>query len=145
MGKTGTSALQKFFSELNSRDVVYPVINETGHQNIEVLFREYDSVGRGIKSNVSEESYSKFRSDFKEKFECKLKGDTDILISAEYLFNFTVNEIASLRSFLESHDVNEFKVIAYVRAPEKFYLSALQQRLNDVVNQNHTTQLSRFL
>tara|TARA_Y100000296_G_C5156992_1_gene249673 strand:+ start:308 stop:1345 length:1038 start_codon:yes stop_codon:yes gene_type:complete len=129
MGKTGSSAIQEFFTKLNNEKVLYPVISETGHQNIEVLFREYESVGRGIKSNVSEGLYSKFKSDFKEKLESELKTGTDVLISAEYLFNFTVKEVASLRSYLELHNINEFKVIAYVRAPEKFYLSALQQRL----------------
>lgn len=129
MGKTGSSAIQKFFSEINSETVVYPIINETGHQTIEVLFREYDSTGRGIKSNVPEEDYATYKSDFRKSFESALETGKDLLISAEYLFNFTNSEIANLRSYLESYDFNDFKIVAYVRAPEKFYLSALQQRL----------------
>jgi hypothetical protein len=132
-GKTGTSAIQTALSSFQ-QDInlfTYPILEGVGHQNIEVLFREEGELNRGIVSSFKSgrRSYNSYFEWYKSNLDAMLSGSNNIVISSEFFFRFKPEEVEKVKSYFEDHGFNQFLVCAYIRAPDSYYLSFIQQQL----------------
>lgn len=129
-GKTGTSSIQNALYLNNEHfDFTYPVVSGNGHQNIDSLFKNYHQVSRSVKSKCSKDNYKKFKDNFRKRFISNIDCNKNLVLSSEYLFDFSEGEVKELKDFLNKMGFSEFKIIVYLRSPSSFYLSFIQQRL----------------
>lgn len=63
----------------------------------------------------------------KKRFE-SLLGE-NLVISSEYLFSFSSEEIMMLKEYLLSKGYTDFLIVLYLREPESYYKSFIQQRV----------------
>ncbi|MGM1054156.1 MAG: hypothetical protein ACQEXO_17470 [Pseudomonadota bacterium] len=131
-GKTGTSSIQSALYEYEKKGVGtvrYPVVYGKGHQSIEVLFKDFGSITRGLKQKFAKRSdYENFKKSFdtslSECLECN-----NVILSSDFLFHFSFLEVADFRRYLEDKGFNDFKVVVYFREPADYYLSYVQQKI----------------
>jgi hypothetical protein len=133
-GKTGSTAIQKALAAYESSDhncSIYPVIENTGHQNIDILFKDENRVNRGLKSSFvsGRRKYDKYKNWFQQKMNSSLSDARNIVISSEFLFGFSRSEIALFKEYLDSFGFEECCVFCYVRDYVSYYLSFLQQQV----------------
>jgi hypothetical protein len=127
-GKTGTSSLQEALLESEKLKINkyfrYPVIEDKGHQAIEVLFKDYERVSRGLKSRFKSdnEEYREFVDNFFVALNHYAESG-NILLSSEFMFSFNELEVKSLKQYLEDKGFSDFKIVVYLRAPASYYLS----------------------
>ncbi|MDO6460996.1 hypothetical protein Q4485_09835 [Granulosicoccaceae sp. 1_MG-2023] len=130
-GKTGTSSIQSALFEMERRGGAcfkYPIVHGKGHQSLEILFKKYQRVSRGVRSKLDKAgSYD----ELKKTYESVLSRcfDGDVLLSSELLFSFNLEEVKIFRSYLEMQGVDDFKVVVYLRHPASYYLSLVQQKV----------------
>lgn len=132
-GKTGSSSIQtalsSYFRDKNI-DIVYPAIEGTGHQNLEVMFRQNNKLSRGLKSKYSNlQLLEEYKHSFKYKFNTSLKDTNNAIISSEFLFGFSLREITLFKKHLDDLGFTDYKILAYIRSPESYYLSLIQQKI----------------
>lgn len=133
-GKTGTSSIQDALLEREkkkeNKSFHYPVIGRNGHQSIEVLFKDYTRITRGLKSRFLGDSndYKAFVKKFSDELE-SYADSGNVLISSEFLFNFNSLEVESFKNYFERKGFNDFKVLVYLRNPSDYYLSLVQQKV----------------
>lgn len=132
-GKTGTSSIQSALFRAKQRSELvnfdYPVVQGNGHQAIEILFKDYKRVSRGIKTKFSrEEELASYRNIFEKKIK-KSCEQNNVLLSSEFMFNFNVNEVEKFKNFLSDLGFDCFKVVVYLRDPALYYLSLVQQKV----------------
>lgn len=128
-GKTGSSSIQYALSKMSSPNICYPMVEGTGHQKIEVLFRSKENTSRGIRSTFKNDynGYKEYSKEFKHKFKNALKLNQNTIISSEFLFWFSHEEITMLLNFLKDCGIEEFGIYVYLREPASYYLSLVQQ------------------
>ncbi len=132
MPKTGSTSIQETFFEFNSSDLVYaPLILGNHNFAIEYLFGK-DGKDR-LESLPARQMPKRFHQKAQrlaERFEAFLQSNTrDVLISSEYLSSLRILDgRGELLKFLRPH-FDEIQFIAYVRAPEDYMVSSLQQRM----------------
>lgn len=133
-GKTGTSSIQDALLEREknkeNKSFRYPVIGSNGHQSIEILFKDYTRITRGLKSRFLKDSddYKAFVKKYSNGLD-KYADSGNVLISSEFLFNFNRLEVERFKGYLEKKGFNEFKVLVYLRNPSDYYLSLVQQKV----------------
>lgn len=131
-GKTGTSSIQSALAKIpSSREAPfsYPLIHGNGHQSIEVLFKDYKRISRGLKTKFERSGgYEEFKDGF-EKSLGSYAQKSDLLLSSEFMFNFNLDEVFRLRSYLEEKGFDTFKVLVYLRLPSSYYMSYVQQKV----------------
>lgn len=130
MPKTGSTAIQETFFESSSPDFVYaPLILGNHNFAIEYLFGEdgKDRLESVPARQIPKQFHRKARN-LAEHFEAFLQSNTrDVLISSEYLSSLRILDGRDeLLKFLRPH-FDEIHFIAYVRAPEDYMVSSLQQ------------------
>lgn len=129
-GKTGTSTIQNALFEVEKNGnpfFHYPIIHGNGHQSIEVLFKNYERISRGLRTNFDKDGmYKVFKDEFERSLNDSLKN-VNLVLSSEFMFNFTLSEIRCFKDYLEGKGFNGFKVVVYLREPASYYLSLVQQ------------------
>lgn len=136
-GKTGTSSIQSALAKISSSNEIsfsYPLIHGNGHQSIEVLFKDYKRISRGLKTKFER---SGGYEEFKDSFDRCLGGyakKSDLLLSSEFMFNFKLEEIVRLKSYLEDKGFDTFKILVYLRSPSSYYMSYVQQKIKAAYN-----------
>ena len=133
-GKTGTTSIQNSAAlmekESGCADLTYPLVTKNGHQSLEVLFKEYERVSRGLKSKFdNDNSYRLFKKDFEDSFNHSLISAANVFLSSEFMFEFKGDEVLRLREYLEDRGFKSFLIVLYLREPASFYLSYTQQKL----------------
>lgn len=128
-GKTGTSSIQKALKRMQHKNIVYPLINDTGNQNIDTLFKSYSQAGRGIKSKFDEAEFIQFKEKMKKQLSDSFEEAENFIISSEYLFDCKTDQVKNLFDYFRTHGFSEIKIVVYLRSPASYYLSAIQQRL----------------
>ncbi|WP_141441387.1 hypothetical protein [Vreelandella titanicae] len=135
-GKTGTSSIQSALFNIPDHQKLpfsYPIIHGNGHQSLEVLFKDYTRISRGLKTQFEKNvKYEKF----KEDFACSLNSYTKdaLLLSSEFMFSFNLDEIKRLKKYLVDKGFDTFKVVAYLRNPSSYYMSFVQQKIKAAYN-----------
>lgn len=130
-GKTGTSSIQSALAKISSEKKIsfsYPLIHGHGHQAIEVLFKDYKRLSRGLKTKFEKTGgYEKFKDSFDNSLSYYAKNN--LLISSEFMFNFKFEEVVKLRDYLEAKGFDTFRVLIYLRSPPSYYISYVQQKI----------------
>lgn len=131
-GKTGTSSIQNALAAQSCSDGVpfhYPIISGNGNQSLEVVFKPYERLSRGLKTRFERNGgYEKFK-DFYTEYLSKHAENNNLLLSSEFMFNFNLDEIFKLREFFEERQFSCFKIALYLRDPASYYMSLVQQKL----------------
>lgn len=133
-GKTGTTSIQNSAAEIEKDglypNLTYPLVTKSGHQSLEILFKKYDRISRGLKTKFENGGdYRSFKKDFEHVFDKCLLSAKNIFLSSEFMFEFKAEEVLRLRKYLEDRGFEDFLIVVYLRDPASFYLSYTQQKL----------------
>jgi hypothetical protein len=144
MPKTGTSTLQRALSGesrvLHQAGILYPSpkgfrVTKSNHNanhnalscvllSFDRIHREFRSPGRSLEHL---RAYGKeFWDDIEQQVSCSRA--TTAVLSSEYLFAYSDDEVQALRALLEPL-FDEVEVVVYVRHPAEYYLSMMQQKV----------------
>jgi hypothetical protein len=130
--KTGSTSIQSALANLSSTNINYPNIENNGHQNIEILFKKKRKhLNRGLHSSfkLKTRNYTQYYKFFSSKIKEELNSKNDLIISSEFLFNMTEDEILELKKMLKEYNFQKVKILCYVRRPDLYYLSHVQQEI----------------
>ena len=128
-GKTGSSSIQEALKTLKVPNIAYPIINGSGNQNIDVIFKSYEKSGRGVKSNFNEEQFQEFKSGISDRLKIHLDGSENLIISSEYLFDCSADQVERIYHYFDGSGFTDKRIVIYLRNPASYYLSLVQQRL----------------
>lgn len=128
-GKTGSSSIQGALRTLKVKGLVYPLINEVGNQNIDVLFKSYESAGRGVRSKFDPYQFRDFKDRINASLMKAFEAFDNVVISSEYLFDSSAEQVNKIFKYFKGAGFTEIKVVLYLRNPASLYLSSVQQRL----------------
>lgn len=152
--KTGSSSIQKSFAGYDDDHTFYARLGGPNHS---VAVRT--AFGKGLdhyhvwrKRGLTSQQKQQKRNEFLEVLRHELtRTDRErIIISAEGASNMKADDVLRFTSFLKEY-CDEIKVVAYLRDPVSFAMSALQQQLQggltdvpDVVNPGYKPGLTRY-
>lgn len=133
-GKTGTTSIQNSAAQIEKDglypNLKYPLVTKSGHQSLEILFKEYGRISRGLKTKFENGGdYRSFKKDFEHDFSKSVLSATNLLLSSEFMFEFKVEEMLRLKKYLGNRGFENFLIVVYLRDPASFYLSYTQQKL----------------
>lgn len=134
-GKTGSTAIQRALFEASRRGGLdgfdYPTIRGWHHRDLYILFKSREALARNLKSQIrsGQVEYEKYRKAYEKALSPDGIGGKDLILSSEYLFDLSAENVRALRDLLDRSGVTEYMVIAFVRHPASYYLSYVQQRL----------------
>ena len=137
-GKTGTTSLQQSCATSPSiveNHITYPLIpGFEGQQNqncLSIIYKSFEKLPRRYKSRYkdSKSLYLRDAELVKDHFFSALRNSENIIISAEYLANYSLDEIDNLVADLSRFNFDEIKILIYVRDPVSYYISNVQQRI----------------
>lgn len=134
-GKTGSTAIQRALFDASRkgglRDFRYPTVKGWHHRDLYILFKSREALGRNLKSRIrsGQIDYDKYRKAYEKAFSVETVGGQDLILSSEYLFDFSPEKVRALRELLDRAGVTEYLVVAFVRHPASYYLSFVQQQL----------------
>lgn len=128
-GKTGSSSIQAALKALKVKGLVYPLINEAGNQNIDVLFKSYEGAGRGIRSKFDQHQFRNFKDQINASLMKYFEKHDNVVISSEYLFDSSSEQVKKIFNYFKGVGFTDIKVVLYLRNPSSLYLSSIQQRL----------------
>jgi hypothetical protein len=136
-GKTGSTSIQKaLFSgkENNDSCIYYPTLLD--HKNNRI-FRFAFCKMRYATSDVRREfsdqpkKYEEYQRNITQSFLEQCRERLDVVISSEFLFMASSEEVAVINQFLKEAGFDNIHVVMYVRNPAKYYLSAAQQSIKN--------------
>lgn len=133
-GKTGTTSIQNSAATMEKAgtypDLTYPLVTQNGHQSLEILFKDYNKISRGLKSKfTSDDDYYSFKNNFAHVFNEKVCPANNVFLSSEFMFNFELDEILCLKKYLQGRGFESSLIVVYLRDPASFYLSYVQQMI----------------
>lgn len=137
-GKTGTTTIQRsctHSASLSHNKITYPLLPGFKGQNnqnyLAIIYKPFEKLPRQYKSRYkgSHDNYLQELETLKKNYYAILEQAENLFISAEYLTNFSLDEIDKLLLDLAAYGFKEFKVLIYVRDPVSYYISNLQQRI----------------
>lgn len=132
MPKTGSTSIQKAFFEFTSSDLVYaPLILGNQTFALEYLFNPYGKDRlKALPARQLSLQFHRRVQGLEDRFEAFLKSNTrDVLISSEYLVSPSLlDNRGELLNFLKPY-FDEIHFVAYLRAPEDYMVSSMQQIL----------------
>lgn len=133
-GKTGTTSIQNSVAKMEKAGtysgLTYPLVTQNGHQSLEILFKDYDKISRGLKSKfTSDDDYFSFKNNFAHVLNEKICPANNVFLSSEFMFNFELNEVLCLKKYLQGRGFESFLIVVYLRDPASYYLSYTQQKL----------------
>ncbi len=131
-GKTGTSSIQDTlhsYQKSTASCFSYPVVEGNGHQSLEVLFKDFERLSRGLRSKFGDSrgEFIRYKDRFEEKFREQCLGD--LVISSEMLFDFSPEEVKRFRDYISDKGYDDVIIVAYIREPVSYYTSFVQQKL----------------
>ncbi len=139
MGKSGSTALQEFFSRsteaLSQQKILYPKASHSSinHNLLVVGISEFKKLPRGLKQYYGSDAV-KARQDYQRQirdFEAQIKASRPniVLFSGEFLFRVPEDKMFSEFVDFFYGLADEVQVVAYIREPASWYLSLVQQTL----------------
>lgn len=146
-GKTGSTTLQKVLYKnkaTNDSQLYYPALLEhTNNQIFRFPFCDISDTPRNIflKYDGNPESYESYQNSILKNFRDVCSEHESVLISSEFLFLSSKEEVARIKIFLNSLGFDEIHIILYIRNPADYYLSAAQQAIK---NSHRIPSPSRF-
>lgn len=129
-GKTGSTSIQNALKKAApTQEFSFPTILSGTNQNIDLFFKPKSALARATKAKIKDENlnYEKVVNNKLQFF--KKNCDNNLIVSSEYLFDFSEINIKKLKKLLEEIGYTEFKVVLYLRDPFSYYKSLLQQQL----------------
>ncbi|TVR07366.1 MAG: hypothetical protein EA395_12915 [Phormidium sp. GEM2.Bin31] len=100
------------------------------HRQIAVLYyKDYEDLPRWFKFQYSPDGFNDIKYACRSELFEKLKNSEKIILSSEYLEDFSLSQIQEFCSDLKGLGKVEFRVLIYVREPAAYYLSHVQQEL----------------
>jgi hypothetical protein len=138
-GKTGSTSIQKSLYEckkVNDSAIFYPtLLNHKSSQIFRFAFCSVNDTPSNIKAKYGGEDrsqeYSIFQQQIKDSFKSQVEGHDNVVVSSEFLFLSTKDEVEQIKKFLHELGFEEIHVIMYLRDPAKYYLSVAQQSLKN--------------
>jgi len=134
-GKTGTTSIQHTLDKA-ARDqalgtIAYPRLKGRDHNFLSALYRQYEDLPRQYRSRYAERRalLSQDVATFSDGLRQAIRDHDEIVLSGEYLSQFTADQAQRFMSDLADLGVNEIGVVVYVRNPASRYLSWVGQRL----------------
>lgn len=133
-GKTGSTSIQASLSKLpDTVPISYPkLLTYTNNQIFRFAFCRLEDTPKNIKLKYENDpaGFIEFQKAIIDDFaQANTLNNKDVIISSEFLFLSSKNEVLAIKEFLSSLGFDEFHVIAYVRNPASYYLSVAQQAL----------------
>jgi hypothetical protein len=135
-GKAGSTSLQQALSQSQEKNKMlynYPILpNTLGNQIIRHAFWKDNSSRKTItgKNGFSKEvTLDKYQELIKASFREQCEQSDNIIVSSEFLFSSSENEIRDFGDFLGDIGFGEIHILIYLRDPAKYYLSLAQQAL----------------
>ena len=133
MSKTGTSSIQRSFSQLNHPDICYP--GGGPHTSLTALLFMADPTrypgfrAQGLDAaQLQELKVERKKQLLKNIRKSKKRGAKTFILSSEHISSFAKVRMLKLKKFIERR-FDEYEVIAYVRPPMGYMTSVFQQRL----------------
>jgi hypothetical protein len=134
MHKTGTTSIQNSLKSLDDENFYYArLLGRPNHSlSIHSIFGKHNRVKLRNKhfarKGVSmKEASAMARADLEASIEAA--AGRIMVLSGEAMSNLSVDELASLKTFLQRRGYGEIEVFAYVRAPYGYMSSACQQKV----------------
>ena len=138
-GKTGSTSIQKSLYECkkaNDSEIFYPtLLSHKSSQIFRFAFCNVNDTPSNIRAQYGGEARSKeyyiFQQQIKDSFKSQVEGHNNVVVSSEFLFLSTKEEVDQINIFLRDLGFDEIHVIMYLRDPAKYYLSVAQQSLKN--------------
>lgn len=136
-GKTGSSSIQQALHECREQNEAifrYPkLLNFKGSQIFRFAFCPSSDTPSNIKGKYKgqPEEYTDYQECIKKSFISEVEGEDVVVVSSEFLFLSTEEEVIKIKEFLSELGFEEIHVIMYLRDPAKYYLSVAQQALKN--------------
>lgn len=133
--KTGTSSIQKSLTKAfrlgHLGEICYPLLmGKYHHRQIATLYyEEYQDLPRWFKSQYSSDGFNDMKQTCRYELFEKLKNSDKIILSSEYLEDFSPNQIQEFHADLSCLGDVDFRIVIYIREPAPYYLSYVQQEL----------------
>ncbi|MDN3526610.1 hypothetical protein QWY79_15165 [Halomonas sabkhae] len=135
MHKTGSSSIQDALMGYEDNNVEYLKLPSSNHSVplVSAVMPDLQNYPQVKKRNLSEAELEEFKKKAQTNLTKALSAspEKDVVISAEYFSHpgsVPRKNLERLKGVLEKY-FSEIKVVAYVRSPESFMESALQQRI----------------
>ena len=132
--KTGTTTIQRslFRSREQPHGFTYPDLNTgqnklTAHHHLLLFLKAHDELPRRMRYLFTGSRHSRTAEDTKTKLREELENADNIVLSSEYLFSLRDRHIVALKDILTSCGVDEILICLYVREPDAFYASMVQE------------------
>lgn len=136
-GKTGSTSIQRALYECKHKNEAifsFPKLLEwNNNQVFRFAFCDSADTPSNIRSKYKDkpEEYKEFQSAIKEAFINETSGKKLVVVSSEFLFLSSKQEVMKINEFLLELGFEEIHVVMYLRDPAKYYLSVAQQALKN--------------
>lgn len=133
--KTGTSSIQKSLTKAfrlgHLGGISYPLLmGKYHHRQIATLYyKNHQDLPRWFQFEYSPESFQEIKEACRSELFEKLNNSDKIILSSEYLEDFSPAQIKEFYADLSSLGEVKFRILIYVREPAAYYLSYIQQEL----------------
>lgn len=133
--KTGTSSIQRSLAKAfrlgHLGGICYPLLmGKYNHRQIATLYyKDYKDLPRWFKSQYSSDCFNDIKQTCRYELFDKLENSNKIILSSEYLEDFSPNQIQEFHADLSRLGEVKFKILIYIREPASYYLSYIQQEL----------------
>jgi len=136
-GKTGSSSIQQALAECVNHNAPFfkspKLLNFKGSQIFRFAFCPSADTPSNIKAKYKgqQDAYKAYQESIKSSFISEVENENTVIISSEFLFLSTKEEVLDIKKFLSELGFEEIHVIMYLRDPAKYYLSVAQQALKN--------------
>jgi hypothetical protein len=138
-GKTGSSSIQaalRKYKDKNEISFEYPVIAKSpGNQVLRFAFCDVTQTVSNVRNKYSgvnqKPAFKEYQEDIKNQFTSQCAKNNTVVISSEFWFLSSNEEVLSFRDFLAKLGFDEIHVVVYLRDPSKYYISVAQQALKN--------------
>jgi hypothetical protein len=131
-GKTGTSSIQKYFSNASDNDLLpqisYPRVY-LPHSHHTFMTAAYRQSGRITRDPKLDERFRQNIGEYKSQLFDILNDSKNSILSSEVFGYFKEDEIFAFKKDLRNLGFRDIYVLIYVRNPASYYLSSTQQKL----------------
>lgn len=128
-GKAGSTSIQSALQNSFVGGKFPSLLNYKNNQIFRFAFCKLNGTTRDLRLKYANKDFEfkKYQKAIKDSFKEEVKDVENIVISSEFLFQSTTNEIFEIKKFLTQIGFTEFHILAYVRTPHSYYLSSAQQ------------------
>lgn len=133
--KTGTSSIQKSLTKAfrlgHLGGIHYPLLmGKYNHRQVAALYyKNHQDLPRWFQFQYPPDSFNDMKEACRSELFDKLENSNKIILSSEYLEDFSRDQIQEFHADLSSLGEVEFRILIYVREPAAYYLSYIQQEL----------------